>query len=96
MDIKMTRNMRLAFRALKKIGAPVFANEDNIHGKNFQISAEQNVDRVWADYYWYDRARDLGDNQFPGFNKQICDVLERYGLYPEWHTAGNAHVHEIW
>lgn len=85
-DVKMSRNMRNAYRALKKLGAPVFTNTDNIQHGNFKISAEDNVDRVWADYYC-----EFGinrDNRTPGVDKDICDIMERYDLYLEWENAG--------
>ena len=45
----MKRKFKKAYTALGKIGAPVFEHED-MNG-NFGLSAENNYDRIWADYY---------------------------------------------
>jgi hypothetical protein len=82
----MTKNHRLAYNALKKIGAPVYTREDI---KNFQISAEglayenYNRDIQWAEYY------DCG-----WVNPLIENTLARYGLHCEWINAGELGVYE--
>jgi len=88
----MKRNHRLAFNALKKIGAPVYERSDI---ENFQISAEgiydyYDRDTVWADYY--DGYRIL-DWEF-GINPLITNTLRRYGLHAEWINAGEIGVYD--
>ena len=88
----MKRNHRLAFNALKKIGAPVYERSDI---ENFQISAEgiydyYDRDTVWADYY--DCYRIL-DWEF-GINPLITNTLRRYGLHAEWINAGEIGVYD--
>ena len=88
----MTRNHRLAFNALKKIGCPVYERSDI---ENFQISAEgiydyYDRDTVWADYY--DGYRIL-DWEF-GINPLITNTLRRYGLHAEWINAGEIGVYD--
>jgi hypothetical protein len=92
----MERNYRLAFNALKKIGAPVYERSDI---KNFQISAEglsssaykgYNPDELWADYY--DGYR-IPDWNF-GINPRIDEVLNQYGLHAEWINPGEIGVYE--
>ena len=84
----MTRAHRLAFNALKKIGAPVYERSDI---KNFQISAEGLLDaykgyddtQIWADY-WTSAYID----------PRIEQILGRYGLHAEWINAGEIGVYE--
>ena len=88
----MNRNHRLAFNALKKIGAPVYERSDI---ENFQISAEgiydyYDRDTIWADYY--DGYRIL-DWEF-GINPLITNTLRRYGLHAEWINAGEIGVYD--
>jgi hypothetical protein len=91
----MKQKHRLAFNALKKIGAPVYERSDL---ENFQISAEglsswsaykgYKPEVVWADYY-------TRDNTFVfGINPLIDEVLGRYGLHAEWINAGEIGVYE--
>lgn len=93
----MTRNHRLAYNALKKIGAPVYTRDDI---KNFQISAEGLSSRkaydgyrdyiFWASYYG---GPDISGWEF-GVNPLITDILKRYGLHAEWINAGEIGVYE--
>ena len=84
----MKRNHRLAFNALKKIGAPVYERSDI---ENFQISAEglrsdaykgYNPDEAWASYW---------DSCY--INPLIEAILKRYGLHAEWINAGEIGVY---
>lgn len=90
----MTRNHRLAFNALKKIGAPVYERSDI---ENFQISAEglgsnENYDRnvMWANYY---DGRDIDGWEF-GINPKITKILDKYDLHAEWINPGEIGVYE--
>ena len=93
----MKRAHRLAFNALKKIGAPVYERSDL---ENFQISAEglssrseykgYKPDVMWADYY---EEFPMSDWDF-GINPLINEVLGRYGLHAEWINAGEIGVYE--
>ena len=89
----MTKNHRLAFKALQKIGAPVYERCDI---KNFQISAEglrsgEYDDTIlWADYY--DGHAIPGWNF--GINPLIDNILTQYGLHAEWINPGEIGVYE--
>ena len=88
----MTRNHRLAFNALKKIGCPVYERSDI---ENFQISAEGiygDYDRntCWADYY---DGRNIPDWEF-GVNPLITKTLAKYNLHVEWINPGELGVYE--
>lgn len=93
----MKRAHRLAFNALKKIGAPVYERSDL---ENFQISAEGLSSRTayegyrpdipWADYY----EEIFMENWEFGINPLITDTLRRYGLHAEWINAGEIGVYE--
>ena len=87
----MTRNHRLAFNALKKIGAPVYERSDI---ENFQISAEgiyddYDRDTLWADYY---DGRNIPGWNF-GINPLIDDILAKYDLHAEWINPGEIGVY---
>ena len=88
----MKRNHRLAFNALKKIGAPVYERSDS---ENFQISAEgimgdYDRDHIWADYY----EGDYLDGYEFGVSPRITKTLAKYGLHAEWINAGELGVYE--
>jgi len=84
----MKKNMRYAYNALKKIGAPVID-----HGEeNFYISAENNVKEIWADYYMMGMGNTFVDDF--GVSKRINRILDRYGLFAEWQNPGCLAVHE--
>ena len=84
----MKKNMRYAYNALKKIGAPVID-----HGEeNFNISAENNVTEIWADYYMMGMGNTFVDDF--GVSKRINRILDRYGLFAEWQNPGCLAVHE--
>ena len=88
----MKRNHRLAFNALKKIGAPVYERSDI---ENFQISAEgiygeYDRDTIWADYY---DGRNIPDWEF-GVNPLITETLRKYGLFAEWQNPAQLTVWE--
>jgi hypothetical protein len=84
----MKRKFKKAYTALKKIGAPVFENEDMERDGNFGLSAEDNVDRVWADYY-----REFG---WPvdGIDAEVLKIVDKNGLYFEWQNPGVLYAYE--
>ena len=90
----MKREFIKAYNKLKKMGAPVFKEYSNgrpIEGGRFKISAEDNHDEPWADYYMEFGIN--GDSNTPGLNKKICDVLEEFGLHAEWDNPGSLTVY---
>ena len=84
----MKRNYRTAFKQLEKIGAPVFENEDGMF-----ISAEDNHDEIWADYWEMGQAACSLLDDF-GVNHKINEILEKNGLYAEWQNPGCLYIAE--
>ena len=86
----MKRNYRNAFNALEKIGAPLIDHG----GDEFYISAENNVNEIWADYYMmgYPACSMLDDF---GVNHKINAILDKYGLFAEWQNPGCLAVCEM-
>lgn len=78
----MKRSLRKAFTALKKIGAPVFERSDE---DGFVLSAEDNNDRIWADYY-----NEFGIEIAEDVQK-ICDDND---VLLEWETPGGLIAYE--
>ena len=84
----MTRNHRLAFNALKKLGVPV--REFNYNGEDkFWISAEEPDSYKFCDYYAYMRE----DWEF-GVSPVITETLRKYGLFAEWQNPAQLNVWE--
>tara|TARA_R110002124_G_scaffold55927_2_gene158314 strand:- start:10644 stop:10898 length:255 start_codon:yes stop_codon:yes gene_type:complete len=83
----MKRNYKKAYTKLVKMGCPVLLGDDYGNERFFRISAEDNDDTVWADYY----QMDFGDW---GVNQIVVDVLSQNGLYAEWINPGVLGVHE--
>lgn len=83
----MKQNARLAFNALKKIGAPVL--DTDREGCHFRISGEDNGDETWADYY---------DGHYLGWdfgvNPKIEAILEKHDLMCEWENPGVLGVYD--
>lgn len=93
----MKKNYRQAFNALKKMGCPVIERPEGDRDGLFVISAEENVDRVWADYWEYSCGDDVVFLLFGGVRgvaQDICDVLHEHGLYAEWINPGIVGVYE--
>jgi hypothetical protein len=84
----MKKNMRYAYNALKKIDCPVIDRGE----ENFDISAENNVTEIWADYYMMGMGGTFVDDF--GVSKRINRILDRYGLYAEWQNPGCLSVWE--
>jgi len=80
----MKRNYKNAYDALEKIGCPVFESVD-CPGR-FMISAEENYDEVWADYY--DCMHWEHDGSLFGVSGKINKILDKYGLFAEWQNPG--------
>ena len=82
----MKRNARKAFNELKKLGVPV----SEIGYGHFVISAEDNVDEVWADFY---DAMHIPGWEF-GVNPKITTILNKYSLMDEWINPGILGVYD--
>ena len=75
----MKRRQGLAFTKLKKMGAPVFERSD--HPDTFVLSAEDNCDKIWAEYYY-------GVQGYPYVDPDVEEVVRSYGLFLEWENPG--------
>jgi len=89
----MKRHARSAYNDLKKLGVPMYIHQGETY--HFLISAEENYDTTWADYYamtdgvlYYDDLDDFG------VNEKINAVLDKHGLYCEWINAGCLGVYD--
>lgn len=84
----MKKAYTAAYRALKVLGVPVFANEDHDELGNFSINAEDPAGLKWADYYA------PGHNWVFGVSPELEDVLNQFGLMCEWINPGCLGVYE--
>jgi hypothetical protein len=75
-----------AFKALEKMGVPVYKWEDT-----FRISAEHESSYMWADYYV---GPSIPSWDF-GINPKIDRALAKYGLFCEWINPGEIGVWKI-
>ena len=87
----MKRNVREAYKVLKAFGVPVHEGGWNGNEETFRISAEDNYDVVWADYYMTSEA----DGYVFGVHPFINKTLAKYGLFAEWCNPGVLDVCEI-
>ena len=91
----MKRNARKAFTALKNMGAPV--REGGDYGY-FTISAEENYDEIWADFYegpLLEKVLPSGEIEWAfGVNPKITRVLKANGLMSEWINTGMLGVYD--
>lgn len=81
----MERHARNAYNTLKKMGVPLYIH--NGESYHFLISAEENYDTVWADYYAMTDGG-YGDLDDFGVHEKINRVLNDYGLFSEWQNPG--------
>ena len=95
----MKKRFKKAFEELKKINAPVIENSEG----SFNVSAEDNGEEYWADY-WGEFAGGLGYvkdddgnvidvflKESPGdpyVNPEIENIISKYDLELEWECAG--------
>jgi len=86
----MKRNARSAFKALKKLGAPVHESDWG-YNEYFIISGENNYLEIWADYY---NEYNLGSTDDFGVSKKINKILDKFGLYGEWINPGVLGVYD--
>jgi hypothetical protein len=86
----MKRNQRNAFKTLKGLGVPVYEGGWDGDEDTFRISAEENYDTIWADYYMM---TDGGGYEF-GVHPVITKTLTKYGLHCEWCNPGVLDVYE--
>ena len=91
----MKRNARTAYDKLKALGVPMYIHDGESY--HFLISAEENYDTVWADYYamtdgvmYYDDLDDFG------VNEKINEILDQHGLFCEWQNPGALGVFDAW
>jgi hypothetical protein len=91
----MKRNARTAYDKLKALGVPMYIHDGETY--HFLISAEENYDTVWADYYamtdgvlYYDDLDDFG------VNEKINEILDQHGLFCEWQNPGALGVYDAW
>lgn len=96
----MKRNARKAFTALKALGVPVYDHEGgNDYGAHFIISAEENYDETWADYYDGRNLERVDEETGKivwrfGVNPKITDILDENGLFDEWINPGMIGVYD--
>jgi len=81
----MERHAKNAYNTLKKMGVPMYIHEGESY--HFLISAEENYDTIWADYYAMSDGT-YGDLCDFGINEKINRVLNDYGLFSEWQNPG--------
>jgi len=80
---------RRAYNELKKIGAPVFDSYRDgspVEDNTFKLSAEENYDRSWADY-WDEFGFNV-DSRTPGVDSEVCKIAAKHGLFFEWENPG--------
>ncbi len=80
----MKQHARSAYNALKKLGTPMYIHRGESY--YFLISAEENYDEVWADYY--DCMHWDHDGWLFGVSGKINKILDKYGLFAEWQNPG--------
>lgn len=92
----MNRDAKKAFSYLRGIGCPVIETKDYGH---FVISAENNSNEIWADYYdgpKLEKVLPNGDIEWAfGVNPKIHRVLNYYGLMVEWINPGMLGVYDL-
>lgn len=81
-------NLQKAIAELKAIGVPLIENEDGVF-----ISAENNVNEIWADYYMMGMGNSFVDDF--GVNHKINAVLEGNGYFAEWKNPGCLNICEV-
>ena len=74
------------YKALKDMGAPVILRPEDDGDGVFVLSAEDNYDRVWADYW---------DHYFGVFGVagDVYNLARNYGMHPEWINPGCVGFH---
>ena len=87
----MKRHAKSAYTMLKNMGVPMYIHESESY--NFLISAEENYDTIWADY-WAMSDGAYGDLDDFGVNEQINYVLNMYNLFCEWQNPGALGVYD--
>ena len=89
----MKRHAKSAYTKLKSMGVPMYIHEGESY--HFLISAEENYDTIWADYWAMSDGYTCGDqlDDF-GVNKKIQAILDDYGLFSEWQNPGALGVYD--
>ena len=88
----MNKNARTAYNALKKMGAPLHIHEGESY--HFLISAEENYDTTWADYYAMSDGS-YGELDDFGVHHKINAILDKHNLMCEWQNPGCLGVYNI-
>jgi hypothetical protein len=87
----MKRHAKSAYTMLKNMGVPMYIHEGESY--HFLISAEENYDTIWADY-WAMTDGSYGDLDDFGVNEKINKVLDQYDLFCEWQNPGALGVYD--
>ena len=85
----MNQKMKEAFNQLQKIDAPVSKNRGN--AESFLISAENNNNGYWADYY-AEFAEPPAQFNDPYISPIILNIFKKYELHYEWESPGGLSV----
>ena len=94
----MRKRFKKAFGELKKINAPVSENSEG----SFNVSAEDNAEEYWADFYGEfagglkeikDKDGNVIDVEIrpsagPHINSKIKNIISKHDLELEWECAG--------
>ena len=83
----MQRNHRKAYTALKKLGVPVFTNDDHEAMGIFGISAEESNSSEWVNYF-----NSPKDWVF-GVHPDVDRILFDHELFAEWQNPGFLNVY---
>lgn len=82
----MKKEYRKAYKALQKMGVPVFEHWDWEDG--FDISAEREGSQDWLSYWR------MADEEWTfGIHPDVNQVLNENGLYAEWVNPAHARVY---
>lgn len=71
----ITPSEKVLLKALHRIGAPAFVRTGERH---ITLTAEQNDDRTWADYYGEFRGG------YPYVDPVVEAAVKKHGFYLEW------------
>lgn len=102
----MKSNAKIAFDALRKIGAPVINHCENGEslsdqwGAHFILSGERESDDsgLWADYYGEEIVETVDEGQAIlnafGIRESVHEILRASDLYAEWIDPGTLGIYD--